>query len=384
MRSAVKSIIYNCNLCKRYRKGPQKRPAPGNLRKFRSELGEPFQATGIDFAGPLIYKDRDQEMKGYIVILTCATAGAVHLKLSRSILTEELKYTLEEFIARCATPRTIIIDNAKTFKAASNWLQATVHDEDFFNFLNLHRTEWKFNMSRAPWWGGFFERLIGIMKRALTKKIGRALLQHHELEDVLLNVECFMNNRPLCYVGEEFDRPVLTPNILLRSSPAGYLEEDAEATEYQVCKRRMRYLSMCREQLRKRWKDEYLKALQERHKKSEDSGQALPDIENIVLIADDNNPKSKWNLGKIVDVIIGRDGVIQGYKIRNNKGYTIERPLQLIRDLEIKTASNDVDRASTETNQHAKADERITYERKAKMEARDRIIDVNLQNDNEL
>ena len=51
-----------------------------------------------------------------------------------------------------------------------------------------------------------------------------------------------------------------------------------------------------------------------------------------------NNPKSKWNLGKIIDVIKEGDGVTRGYKIRNNKGYTIERPLQLVRDLEIKTS----------------------------------------------
>ena len=31
LRSAVKSIIYNCNLYKRYRKGPLKPPATGNL-----------------------------------------------------------------------------------------------------------------------------------------------------------------------------------------------------------------------------------------------------------------------------------------------------------------------------------------------------------------
>ena len=53
-----------------------------------------------------------------------------------------------------------------------------VHHKDFFNLK-------KFNMSRGPWWGGFFERLIGIMKRALTREIRRELLQYHELEDVL-------------------------------------------------------------------------------------------------------------------------------------------------------------------------------------------------------
>ena len=81
-------------------------------------------------------------------------------------------------------------------------------------------------MSRAPWWGGFFERLIGIMKNALSKAIGRALLKFEELEEVLLDVESFLNNRPLCYMGEEFETPVITPNLLLRGQPAPYLEEN--------------------------------------------------------------------------------------------------------------------------------------------------------------
>ena len=108
LRSAIKSIIYKCSLCK----GPLKRPATRNLPIFCSELDEPFQTTRIDFGGLLIYRERDQEMKRYIVIFTCATTRAVHLKLSRSMLTEELKYTLKEFIARHGTPRTVISDNA--------------------------------------------------------------------------------------------------------------------------------------------------------------------------------------------------------------------------------------------------------------------------------
>ena len=48
--------------------------------------------------------------------------------------------------------------------------------------LNL---KWKFNLARAPWWGGFFEHLIGIMKKCLSKVIGRSLLSYEELEEVL-------------------------------------------------------------------------------------------------------------------------------------------------------------------------------------------------------
>ena len=92
---------------------------------FSSELGEPFQAIGIDFAGLLIYKEHDQEVKGYKVIITYATMRAVHLKLSKSMLTEALNYTLKEFHTSRGTPKTIISDNANTFKDASNWLNCS-------------------------------------------------------------------------------------------------------------------------------------------------------------------------------------------------------------------------------------------------------------------
>ena len=63
--------------------------------------------------------------------------------------------------------------------------------------------------------GGFFERLIGIMKRTLNRTIGKSLLTFKELEDVLVDIEISMNNRPLTYQGEEFDSQPLTPNMLI-------------------------------------------------------------------------------------------------------------------------------------------------------------------------
>lgn len=64
------------------------------------------------------------------------------------------------------------------------------------------------------------------MKNCLFKVIGRALLTYEELEEVLLDVESFLNNRLLCYMKEEFEQPVITPNLLLRGQPAHFLEEN--------------------------------------------------------------------------------------------------------------------------------------------------------------
>ena len=58
--------------------------------------------------------------------------------------------------------------------------------------------------------------------------IGQSLLTFQELGEVLLDVEMTMNNRPLMYQGEEFEKPVLTPNTLLRGEAIPILEEDLE------------------------------------------------------------------------------------------------------------------------------------------------------------
>ena len=52
-------------------------------------------------------------------------------------------------------------------------------------------------------------------------------MRFEELEEVLLDVESFLNNRPLCYTGEEFETPIITPHLLLRGQPAPYLKKIA-------------------------------------------------------------------------------------------------------------------------------------------------------------
>ena len=41
-----------------------------------------------------------------------------------------------------------------------------------------------------------------------------------------------------------------------------------------------------------------------------------------------------WKLGRAVDTIIGKDGVVRGLKLRQRNEYNVERPLQLVCNLE--------------------------------------------------
>ena len=58
-------------------------------------------------------------------------------------------------------------------------------------------------MSRAPWWGGQFERMVGLVKNALYKTVDKSKLEGHELAEVLKDTETTLNNKPLTYMEED-------------------------------------------------------------------------------------------------------------------------------------------------------------------------------------
>ena len=62
-------------------------------------------------------------------------------------------------------------DKGKTFKGSKKKL-----------FLSQHGIVWKFNAPRAPWWSGFFERMMRSVKRCLKKTFGNARLTYEEFQ----------------------------------------------------------------------------------------------------------------------------------------------------------------------------------------------------------
>ena len=66
------------------------------------------------------------------------------------------------------------------------------------------------------------------MKQALYKSIGHGNLRWKELEEVLLDVETTINNRPLSYVEDDVQMPVLTPNSMQFGQP-NFIPEEEEA-----------------------------------------------------------------------------------------------------------------------------------------------------------
>ena len=75
------------------------------------------------------------------------------------------------FAARRGTPVLIALENAKTFKATSKALKKLSTHPEVVTELSSKMIEWKFNLERAPWWGGFLERMVGCVKRCFTKGV---------------------------------------------------------------------------------------------------------------------------------------------------------------------------------------------------------------------
>lgn len=103
----------------------------------------------------------------------------------------------------------------KTFKSVAREITRVSNDPGVKQYLAKARMKWTFNLERAPWWGGIFERLIRSVKRCLKKTVGGATLTYEELLTVIVEVEMILNCRPLSYVSSEDPEEPLTPSHLL-------------------------------------------------------------------------------------------------------------------------------------------------------------------------
>jgi len=116
---------------------------------------------------------------------------------------------LRRFIAKRGKPATIISDNAPQFRLVKTALDQqwiNVHkDEVVLSFVSYEAIEWRFTTALAPWKGGFYEHLVGVVTRALQKGMGRQILYWDKLMTLLSEVEAIVNTRPLTYIYEDFE-----------------------------------------------------------------------------------------------------------------------------------------------------------------------------------
>ena len=208
--------------------------------------------------------------------------------------------------------------------------------------------KWTFNVELAPWMGGFYERLVGLVKRSLRKTIGRRLLTIVQLQTLIKEIASVLNSRPLVYVGDDVNSNIpITPGHFLTINPKTGIPETeiTEDKDYQpyestveklteMWKKGQRLLDM----FWKLWRDEYLISLRERTQTNLKTGrvhaQFEPNINDVVLMKE-NAPRGNWKFGKVINLLKGRDGNFRSAKIVIPSGKEIGRPLNLLYPLEV-------------------------------------------------
>ena len=215
-------------------------PAMAPLPGTRITEATAFTRTGLDYLGPMATKTVDGQMKVWVCLFTCMVTRAIHLELLQDMSAEEFLLAFRRFVAQRGSPIEVISDNALTFKTSSQaldllWKKVTKCDDVQSHVSNIGVT-WKFIVELAPWMGGFYERLVSLVKRALRKSINRQLLTYVQLHTVLKEVESIVNSRPLVYVGEDIDSTItLTPGHFLSLNPATgipVLKNDVNDVDY--------------------------------------------------------------------------------------------------------------------------------------------------------
>ena len=110
----------------------------------------------------------------------------------------------------------MLSDNASTYLAAVDELNELFSCKTLLEVLSRKGVTWKFIPKRAPWFGGFWERLVRLTKASLKKVLGRSYVNLLDLQMIIVEIEAILNDRPLAYVSPDLKDPEpLTPAHLL-------------------------------------------------------------------------------------------------------------------------------------------------------------------------
>lgn len=328
-RNLARKTVHGCVRCTRMR-GKALTPIMGNLPADRLEPGFPFIKAGVDYAGPVYILNRKgrgaQLIKAYICVFVCFATRAIHLELVTSLSSSDYILALKRFISRRGKPNVIFSDNGKNFVGAEKEFPLFLEraKETISNYATDNKIEFRFIPPYSPHFGGLWESGVRSCKYHLRRILGNARLTFEEFSTALAQIEAVLNSRPLSPLSSDpSDLTPLTPAHFLIGRPLTAPPSSEDLTE-QPTLRLSRYerIEQLRQQFWRRWSMEYISELQKRTKWKTQTQQNNINIGSLVLIKDDKLPPLNWQLGRVVRVHPGKDGVIRVVDVRTTSGIT--------------------------------------------------------------
>ena len=331
---------------------PYRQPQTPDLPIERVSLDPPFAHTGLDFIGPLYIRNAGESSKEkgsdkvYIYLFTCASTRAIHLELTPSLSVESFLLAFRRFVSRRGLPVTLLSDNAKTFRSASSYIRKITRSDEVLRYLADNRITWNFIIERAPWCGGYWERMVKVVKQPLKKIVGRTNLNFDELQTPVVEIEAIVNARPITYVYDD-DESVstpLTPSHLIhgrRITNAPSNQHFEIVSVNQTLTKRAKHHQRLLQQFTKRWQHEYLLSLRERaNERCKEQNKESPiSVGDIVIVKSNLKKRTFWKLAKVEELLPGRDGQIRLAKVKvankDRKPQVLRRVIQDLIPLEV-------------------------------------------------
>ena len=381
-RQVIRNILRTCVRCRMILAAPYPVLAQPQLPGFRVETAGCFHNAGVDFAGPLVIgtlstvkrrrkqqkqvkkqrKEDDPDRKVWLVIFTCAVSRNVHSEVLDGMTVSDFMHGLRRFVAKYGPPTLLYSDNAKTFECVARELPQVLSHPRLHKYLNSRKMTWKFYVQRAPWMGGFIERMVGLYKSSIKRVMGRARLDYQEFVTLISELNGMLNSRPISYVYDTVgEGDPITPSKLwcgknITMFPPFY-EARIDGHNPEICNKRLKYLDKVLTHFWNRFSTQYLSSLSERHfsRNLPKSGRQ-PKVGEVVLVKHDVLPRGCWKIAKVVKVTPGPDGVVRRVELRlpisehRNTHETMYRPPRLLVPLECEVDNNnklDVDQEDT-------------------------------------
>ena len=349
IRSRIKSILIRCVSCQRVKGRTLPQPLPPPLPSERVQWVPPFSHVGVDHTGSYIIKDpQGRKTKPYICLFVCVTTRAVHLEVVENLTTSSFIMCLRRLAASKGMPTLILSDNHRTFIAGETFLLDLQLDPSVREYLQSKNVRWKHQMPRSPWMGGYFERLVRTIKASLTTAISRKFLTLEEFSTVVKEAESIVNSRPLMYQSDSTRDVPLSPSQLAWGrdltlmppllQPGDPLDEDHDA---RATRAQYELLSNTLERFWKRWHNEYLLSLREKHynRCAENPTHHLS-VGKLVMVCHDNVHRIEWPLGVITAIYPDDRGVIRTAKVEEC-GKRSLRPVSHLVPLELDCRHDD-------------------------------------------
>ena len=224
------------------------------------------------------------------------------------------------------------------------------------------------------------------MKRCLKKVLKGARLTLDELHTILVEIESILNNRPLTYVDNDDLREPITPNHLSLGHRLTTLDDintiddhdEPEQMTGKQARHRLRHKTKVLNDFRKRCYKEYLLELRDNRRSIKRESEQIISVGDVVLIEDDG-PRLMWKLGRVVELIVSKDGECRaaGLSVTGSKNI-LQRPIRKLFPLEFADEYNQQIKAHVpkfDSNKINKMEERVVPLEEVPLQNNDMLYD---------